>query len=104
MGNEIGFELILDCQTFQINKIYFSRIGNQDQNYKLETIVKSGECCVNSSIKIIDGAGHFPHQSHPNQVNRILSKTFDIHLESPEKYLTEKGLVGRMIQKMYGGQ
>lgn len=83
---------------------YYLLTGNQDPNYKLEAIVKSGECCTNSSIKIVEGAGHSPHQSHPKRVNHILINTFDIGMETHETFPTEKGLVSRMIQKMYGGQ
>lgn len=78
--------------------------GNEDPNYKLETVIKSAEFCDNSLIRIIEGAGHFPHQSHWNEVNQILIK----YLGGPKRKTEvqdeglQRGIVGRMINKMYG--
>lgn len=80
--------------------------GNEDPNYKLETIIKCGEFCENSLIRIIEGAGHFPHQSHSDDVNKILVKILGGPIKKPEiqdESLTgQRGIVGRMINKMYG--
>jgi hypothetical protein len=56
-------------------------------------------------IRIIEGAGHFPHQSHWNEVNQILNKYLGggLRRKSPiEDITTQRGIVGRMINKMYG--
>lgn len=79
--------------------------GNEDPNYKLEAIIKSAESCDNSLIRIIEGAGHFPHQSHWMEVNHILLKYLGVR-KRPEikndEETVQKGLVTRMINKMYG--
>lgn len=57
-------------------------------------------------MKVIEGAGHFPHQSHWQEVNLSLIK----HLGGPKRkiplqdegLLAQSGIVGRMINKMYG--
>lgn len=79
--------------------------GNQDPNYKLETVIKSAELCENSLIRIIEGAGHFPHQSHWNEVNQIFIKYLGGKRRpevQDEGLLAQRGIVGRMINKMYG--
>lgn len=80
--------------------------GNEDPNYKLETVIKSAEFCENSLIRIIEGAGHFPHQSHWTEVNHILVKYLGgakRRQEIVDEGLTaQRGIVGRMINKMYG--
>lgn len=80
--------------------------GNEDPNYKLETFIQSAEFCENSLIRVIEGAGHFPHQSQWNEVNQLLIK----YLGGPKRkipvqdegLLAQSGIVGRMINKMYG--
>ncbi|CRK91588.1 CLUMA_CG005242, isoform A [Clunio marinus] len=77
--------------------------GNDDPNYKLETIIKSAEFCENSSIRIIEGAGRFPHQSHWNEVNQILVKYLGgTRRRIIQEEVISRGLVGRMINKVYG--
>lgn len=80
--------------------------GNRDPNYKLEAVIKSAEYCENSLIRIIEGAGHFPHQSHWHEVNQILVKYLGGPKRRPEikdeGLSVQRGLVGRMINKMYG--
>lgn len=80
--------------------------GNQDPSYKLETVIKSAEFCENSLIRIIEGAGHFPHQSHWTEVNQVLLKYVGgakrrVEIEN-ESIPVQRGIVGRMINKMYG--
>lgn len=43
--------------------------GNKDTFICLESIVKSTEYSEKYSMKIVDGAGHFPHQEMPETVN-----------------------------------
>lgn len=46
--------------------------GNQDRIHNLDTVVKSGDYCQNASIKIIENAGHAPHQEASTQFNTLL--------------------------------
>ena len=80
--------------------------GNEDPNYKLEIIIKSAEFCDNPVMKIIEGAGHFPHQSHWKEVNEILLKYLggpkqNIEMQDDSLHI-QRGIVGRMINKVYG--
>lgn len=80
--------------------------GNEDPNYKIELTIKSSEFCENSMIKIIEGAGHFAHQSHWMEVNNILVKFLGAKRKMDavrdENLQAQVGIVGRMINKMYG--
>lgn len=79
--------------------------GNEDPNYKLETVIKSGEFCENPSFRVIEGAGHFPHQSHWADVNQVLQKilvgSVKTDEDQNENSSANRGIVGRMINKMY---
>lgn len=85
--------------------------GNKDQFVNLESLVKSTDYVQNFSLKIVEGAGHFPHQELPDTVNNMLL-TFLVVPELPpriEKPVTSKGLVNRMFGAMsstvkYGNQ
>jgi len=46
--------------------------GNKDQFVNLESMVKSAEYVQKFSLKIVDGAGHFPHQELSDIVNKML--------------------------------
>jgi hypothetical protein len=46
--------------------------GNEDTFFKLESLVKSADYCDNFNIKIIQDAGHFPHQQNSVEFNRIV--------------------------------
>lgn len=79
--------------------------GTVDPNYKLETLIKGGEYCEKPTIRVIEGAGHFPHLSHWCEVNDIIVKYLgpSKREENESRSLTvQRGLVGRMINKMYG--
>lgn len=81
--------------------------GNEDPNYKIELTIKSSDFCENSTIKIIEGAGHFAHQSHWMEVNNILMKFLGgtkrkMDVVRDENMQAQVGIVGRMINKMYG--
>lgn len=49
-------------------------IGNKDHQIMLESMVKSSDYCDKFHLKIVDGAGHFPHQENPQLFNSILLK------------------------------
>jgi len=46
--------------------------GNKDQWVDMESIIKSTDFVEKLSVKVVDGAGHFPHQEHPETVNKLL--------------------------------
>lgn len=46
--------------------------GNEDRSLRLESVVRSTEYLNKYQLKIIDSAGHFPHQERPDEVNNLL--------------------------------
>lgn len=56
----------------QVNVPCLLLTGNKDQFVNLESVVKSTDYVQNFSLKIVDGAGHFPHQESPDTVNKML--------------------------------
>lgn len=46
--------------------------GKTDESVPLETIVKSTEYVEKYYLKIIEDAGHYPHQENPEMVNKAL--------------------------------
>lgn len=73
--------------------------GNKDDFIRLEGIVKSTDYCEKFVMKIVEGAGHFPHQENPETFNRLLLNFLCIGQsppKSPEKYLS-KGIMDRMF-------
>lgn len=49
-------------------------IGSQDNFCRLDSVVKSTEYCDNYVVKIIENAGHWPHQEMPGEFNRVILK------------------------------
>ncbi|XP_058806103.1 epoxide hydrolase 4-like [Phymastichus coffea] len=49
-------------------------VGNSDPSVSLEDIVHSTEYVEQSSVKVVQGAGHFPHQEKPESVNEAIIK------------------------------
>lgn len=80
--------------------------GNEDHQIKLETIIQSAEFCDNSLIKIIEGAGHFPHQSNVKEFNQILMKYLvgdrAAIPHGNQQQSPQRSLVGRMFNKVVG--
>lgn len=73
--------------------------GNEDPFVRLEGIVKSTDFCQKFVMKIVEGAGHFPHQENPDLFNTLILNyllTRSSVPKSPEKTLT-KGLMDRMF-------
>ena len=58
---------ILDCPTLVIT-------GNDDKFYKLDSVVRSTDYCENFSIKVIENAGHWPHQDAAEEFNTSVLK------------------------------
>lgn len=48
--------------------------GTNNINFKLDSAIRSAEYCENPLIKIIDGADYWPHQTHADEINKILLK------------------------------
>lgn len=61
------------CQLF-ISKLFSNFAGNEDTLCRLDAIVKSTEYCDNYLVKIIENAGHWPHQEMANEFNRVVLK------------------------------
>lgn len=49
-------------------------VGNMDPFVTIETIIQSSEFVETSSVKVIPGARHFPHQEKPDAVNNAIIK------------------------------
>lgn len=48
--------------------------GNEDPQYRLESLISSTEYCDSFVVKIIEGAGHYPHQEMSDEFNQIILK------------------------------
>lgn len=51
-----------------------SFVGSEDNFCRLDSVVKSTEYCDNYVVKIIENAGHWPHQEMPGEFNRVILK------------------------------
>lgn len=47
-------------------------VGNSDLHVSLESIMTSTEFISTYTMKVVKGAGHFPHQENPDYVNNLL--------------------------------
>lgn len=54
--------------------IYLIVLGNEDTFCRLDSVVKSTEYCDNFLVKIIENAGHWPHQEMAEEFNRVVLK------------------------------
>lgn len=80
--------------------------GNADNFCRLEAMVRSTEYCDNFDVKIIEGAGHWPHQQVPEEFNKVILNFLVGRRAIPEPVHIEKtsrGLVGRMLVAMTSG-
>lgn len=48
--------------------------GNADPQHRLEAVISSTEYCDSFVVKIIEGAGHYPHQEKPEEFNKAILK------------------------------
>lgn len=46
--------------------------GKLDDSVPLENVIKSTEFVQKYYLKVIDDAGHYPHQENPEVVNKVL--------------------------------
>ncbi|XP_047104265.1 epoxide hydrolase 4-like isoform X1 [Schistocerca piceifrons] len=72
--------------------------GNRDPCLTLESIVTSTEFTEKFLVKIVNEAGHYPHQEKPEVVNKMIISFLNVN-ESPEKVdkPVQKGLMDRMF-------
>lgn len=52
----------------------FNFTGSEDNFCRLDSVVRSTEYCDNYIVKIIENAGHWPHQEKPTEFNRVVLK------------------------------
>lgn len=73
--------------------------GNKDNFAKLEGVVQSTDFCEKSVVKIVDGAGHFPHQEFPEEFNKVVMKFLKVRKRNvhEDKTVVSKGLMDRMF-------
>uniref|UniRef100_A0A6M2DGN9 Putative soluble epoxide hydrolase n=1 Tax=Xenopsylla cheopis TaxID=163159 RepID=A0A6M2DGN9_XENCH len=97
-----------DVSTIQVPVLLIT--GNRDPFCRLESVVQSSDWCDNSLVKIVEGAGHWPHQEFPEAFNRLLMPFLvrqKSNIPMPER-TSSKGLMGRMLGAVsqtvkYGG-
>lgn len=77
--------------------------GNKDPWVNLESIVKSSDYVEKFLVKMVEGAGHFPHQECPDAVNKLLLSFLieKAQVRSPQKE-SPGGLVNRVFSPMVG--
>lgn len=59
------------------NRMFFlllKFLGSEDNFCRLDSVVRSTEYCDNYIVKIIENAGHWPHQEMPVEFNRVILK------------------------------
>lgn len=57
-----------------ILQLIFFFSGSEDNFCRLDSVVRSTEYCDNYIVKIIENAGHWPHQEMPLEFNRVILK------------------------------
>ncbi|KAL3279399.1 hypothetical protein HHI36_016909 [Cryptolaemus montrouzieri] len=70
--------------------------GSQDTTATLESLVKSTDYCDRVHVKIVESAGHFPHQENPESFNEILMKFLK------RKKNSDKSPSKRLMDRMFG--
>lgn len=71
--------------------------GNEDCGIKLEGVVRSTEYCEKFVLRVIEAAGHFPHQENPDTFNTEVLKFLKIGNVVKCENSTSKGIMGRMF-------
>lgn len=95
--NLLFIEIAENTKTIQVPVILIT--GDRDKFIKLESIVKSTDFCDKFYVKIVDGAGHFPHQEKSQKFNEILLK-YLVRRNVPGgnfERSSSKGIMNRMI-------
>lgn len=83
----------------QINLSVVLITGNKDKYLRLEDVVMSTDYCEKFYMKIIDGAGHFPHQENPEMFNKVLLKY--LRRKSVSKTV-ERSPSKKLMERMFG--
>lgn len=74
--------------------------NNKSQYAKLEGVVQSTDYCEKFHVKIIDGAGHFPHQENPEMFNKVVLKFLKVSTiaeKQVENRSPSQGLIGHFF-------
>ncbi|KAF5301484.1 hypothetical protein FQR65_LT08787 [Abscondita terminalis] len=71
--------------------------GDQNSGFLLQGFVRSTEYCENSNLRIIEAAGHFPHQENPDQFNKEVLKFLRIGRVIKSEDSPTKSIMGRMF-------
>ncbi|XP_014239478.1 epoxide hydrolase 4-like isoform X2 [Cimex lectularius] len=73
-------------------------VGNKDNAVQMESIIKSCDYFEKFAIKIVNDAGHYPHQEKALEINQILKNYLIGNRAQPiEKKVQSNGLVNRMF-------
>lgn len=88
----LPFNKISDEEPLPVHTVLIT--GGKDSLISLEGVVKSTEYCDKTHVKLVEGAGHFPHQENPQVFNSVLLKYLR-KKSSQEK--TSKRLMDRMF-------
>ncbi|XP_031638878.1 epoxide hydrolase 3-like [Contarinia nasturtii] len=82
-------------------------IGSEDNFCRLDSVVRSTEYCDNYIVKIIENAGHWPHQEKPSEFNRVVLKFLVGHRANqkiePIDKTNNRGIMGRMLGAVSNG-
>ncbi|KAK9502244.1 hypothetical protein O3M35_011050 [Rhynocoris fuscipes] len=84
-------------EKYQVSSLLI--VGNKDKSVLIESIVQSTDYVEKFSLKVINNAGHFPHQEQPEEVNKVLLN-YLIGNPSPtpnREKVANSGLVNRMF-------
>lgn len=65
--------IIIEAQQYE-GILLIVPLGNEDTFCRLDAVVKSTEYCDNYLVKIIENAGHWPHQEKASEFNRVILK------------------------------
>lgn len=85
------------CEQIKVTTLLLE--GEKDPCVKLEGVVRSTDYCERFVLKIIEGAGHYPHQENPDTFNREILKFLKVGA-TPTKLRnveSSKGIMNRMI-------
>lgn len=88
------------CETSEQVKVKTLLVqGDKNYNINLEGVIRSTEYCEKFLLRVIKGAGHFPHQENPDLFNREILKFLQVE-KNCNKVLDKplhKSFMGRFI-------
>ncbi|BES92914.1 ABC1 family [Nesidiocoris tenuis] len=85
-------------QNYSANSLFV--VGNKDSNTIMESIIKSTDYVDKFAVKLIENAGHYPHQEKPDEFNQLLINFLvGMSAASPEK---QENVNGGLVNRMFG--